>query len=52
MTGAILASGYNKLGTQEAMNDMYIVDDEREIDMKTIVRRLTPLECERLQGFP
>lgn len=21
-------------------------------DMKTIVRRLTPLECERLQGFP
>lgn len=52
VTGAILASGYNKLGTQEAMNDMYIVDDEREIDMKTIVRRLTPLECERLQGFP
>ena len=21
-------------------------------DMKTVVRRLTPLECERLQGFP
>ena len=52
VTGAILASGYNKLGTQEAMNDMYVVDDEREMDMKTIVRRLTPLECERLQGFP
>lgn len=23
-----------------------------EKDMKTVVRRLTPLECERLQGFP
>ena len=25
--------------------------DEEE-DMKTVVRRLTPMECERLQGFP
>ena len=87
VTGAILASGYNKLGTQEAMNDMYVVENADELfnsknrpiqgirtgthvsreglqigngfnswggydDMKTIVRRLTPLECERLQGFP
>ena len=26
MTGALMASGYNKLGTQEAMNDMYVVE--------------------------
>lgn len=43
-TGALKASGYNKLGTQEAANDMYITG--------SVVRRLTPLECERLQGFP
>ena len=24
-TGALMASGYDKLGTQEAMNDMYVV---------------------------
>ena len=43
-TGALMASGYDKLGTQEAANDMYITG--------SVVRRLTPLECERLQGFP
>ena len=26
VTGALMASGYNKLGTQEAMNDMYVVE--------------------------
>ena len=24
-TGSLMASGYNKLGTQEAMNDLYVV---------------------------
>ena len=24
-TGALMASGYNKLGTQEAANDMYVI---------------------------
>ena len=47
-TGSLMASGYNKLGTQEACNDMYVVDQKP----KYIVRRLTPLECTRLQGFP
>lgn len=83
-----MASGYQKLGTQEAMSDMYVVgggnmnsnwdgtqtaptltqknanggqrmpDKENfnavieETDMETVVRRLTPTECERLQGFP
>lgn len=42
--GSLMASGYQKNGTQEAANDMYITTD--------MVRRLTPLECERLQGFP
>lgn len=39
-----MASGYDKLGTQEASNDMYVTGPT--------VRRLTPKECERLQGFP
>lgn len=30
-----------------------MIIEEREVEMKkTIVRRLSPLECERLQGFP
>lgn len=29
-----------------------IMDDNNEHEGKMIVRRLTPLECERLQGFP
>ena len=44
-TETLMASGYSKLGTQEAMNDMFIANEY-------IVRRLTPLECSRLQGFP
>ena len=87
VTGSLMASGYSKLGTQEAANDMYIVDsnggnmgwkywNEEEVAGtlstrnagggqrmpdkenfnavvgKTVVRRLTPIECERLQGFP
>ena len=33
---------------QDAYSDMFVTEDE----METVVRRLTPLECERLQGFP
>lgn len=44
-SGTLMASGYNKLGTQEAMNDMFVANEY-------IVRKLTPLECSRLQGFP
>lgn len=43
-SGSLMASGYGRLGTQKAVNDMFVVNH--------IVRRLTPLECERLQGFP
>lgn len=110
-TGSLFASGYDKLGTQEVANDMYIVQsmetfhctsevnktqtlkardykdpqcvaygldqasfnqginaqydfkvEEEKIGTQvakgpgavcqSIVRRLTPMECERLQGFP
>lgn len=27
VTGSLMASGYNKLGTQEAMNDMYVTGE-------------------------
>ncbi len=84
-----MAWGYQKLGTQEAMNDMYVVEGGSQMnsnwdgsqtsptltsrnagggqrmpdkenfncvigekEMETVVRRLTPLECTRLQGFP
>ena len=84
-----MAWGYQKLGTQEAMNDMYVVEGGSQMnsnwdgtqtsptltsrnagggqrmpdkenfncvigekEMETVVRRLTPTECERLQGFP
>lgn len=47
-----MAWGYQKLGTQEAMNDMYITDRGGTEQMETVVRRLTPRECERLQGYP
>ena len=55
--GSLMASGYSKLGTQEACNGMYVTQ-ERNNDMEdnntmtAFVRRLTPTECERLQGFP
>ena len=51
IVGTLMAWGYQKLGTQEAMNGMYITD-RGGTEMETVVRRLTPLECTRLQGFP
>ena len=109
VTGSLMASGYNKNGTQEAMSGMYVVGknwdgsqtsptltsnnagggqrmpdkdnfnaviqtletkdvrtaDERSHSLRardykdpqcvtgqSVVRRLTPMECERLQGYP
>lgn len=47
---------YNKVGALNCMHDQQIVmysDKEHgQSAIKWIVRRLTPLECERLQGFP
>lgn len=33
-------------------SEVFIVDDSQERDEMKVVRRLTPLECTRLQGFP
>ncbi len=41
-------SRYHKMGSE----DTYVLDNNKEDDGKSNVRRLTPLECERLQGFP
>lgn len=96
-TGTLCASGYAKLGTQEALNGMYVIqpvkpgdkqmpnyytmqsfseyaeynsastvkcrdykgftdlvqeDHMEQQQKKYVLRRLTPVECARLQGFP
>lgn len=46
VTGTLCASGYpDKLTHQDVINGLYPVQH-------SVVRRLTPLECTRLQGFP
>lgn len=44
----------NQLYLQETVGALNCMDDQQKvIDMReTNVRRLTPLECERLQGYP
>lgn len=44
----------DKIGALNCMDDQQkILKDGDDMDgCKTVVRRLTPLECERLQGFP
>lgn len=46
MVGSLCARDYKGIGNQ------YISEDKCIIAPKYSVRRLTPLECERLQGFP
>ena len=41
------AGGAQRMTDKDNFNCVIGVDD-----MKTVVRRLTPMECERLQGFP
>lgn len=54
VTGTIQASCSTKqfLGNQEAFSGSYHVVDKAKPPRKYIVRRLTPTECARLQGFP
>ena len=48
-TGPLMANSHpGSYCGQDAYSDMFVTEDE----METVVRRLTPLECERLQGFP
>ena len=58
VVGTLMANAGTKLwlGNQEAFSGAYhIIETQTEVgcsSVKHIVRRLTPLECERLQGFP
>lgn len=49
ITGALCARDYKGVDTQYVQEGKVVVQME---DRHYIVRRLTPLECERLQGFP
>ena len=53
VVGTLMANAGTKLwlGNQEAFSGAYHII-ERNRGLKHIVRRLTPLECERLQGYP
>ncbi|MBR5199233.1 MAG: DNA cytosine methyltransferase [Bacteroidales bacterium] len=53
VVGTLMANAGTKLwlGNQEAFSGAYHII-ERRMGVRYIVRRLTPLECERLQGFP
>lgn len=33
-------------------NSQYVSQDKCVVESRQLIRRLTPLECERLQGFP
>ena len=39
-------------GHQSSISDYTAIALQGENDMETVVRRLTPLECERLQAYP
>lgn len=53
VTGALCANSHPGSYTgQDAFNDMLPVVPADKPNRKYIVRRLTPLECCRLQGFP
>ena len=53
VVGTLMANAGTKLwlGNQEAFSGAYHII-ERRMGVRYSVRRLTPLECERLQGFP
>ena len=48
VTGALCACDYKGVGSQYVSEDKLIIDPKQ----RYIVRRLTPTECARLQGFP
>jgi DNA (cytosine-5)-methyltransferase 1 len=48
--GSLCARDYKGVGSQYVDEGKCVV--ERQQQVRYIVRRLTPLECERLQGFP
>lgn len=36
----------------KGINNQYVSEDKCVVEKRSLIRRLTPLECERLQGFP
>ena len=36
----------------KGINNQYVSEDKCVVEGVNLIRRLTPLECERLQGFP
>lgn len=47
----------NTVGTigytdHKGINNQYVSEDKCIVEKRKLIRRLTPLECERLQGFP
>ncbi len=39
-------------GDEKGVGNQYVSQDKCIVERKQLVRRLTPLECERLQGYP
>ena len=39
-------------GDEKGAGDQYAGQDKCIVEKRKLIRRLTPLECERLQGFP
>jgi DNA (cytosine-5)-methyltransferase 1 len=39
-------------GDHKGIGNQYVSDDKCVVEKRNRIRRLTPLECERLQGFP
>lgn len=39
-------------GDEKGVGSQYVSQDKCIVEKRSLIRRLTPLECERLQGFP
>ncbi|WP_312640254.1 DNA cytosine methyltransferase [Hydrogenoanaerobacterium sp.] len=39
-------------GDEKGIGNQYVSQDKCIVESRSLIRRLTPLECERLQGFP
>jgi DNA (cytosine-5)-methyltransferase 1 len=39
-------------GDEKGIGSQYVSQDKCIVENRNLIRRLTPLECERLQGFP
>jgi len=56
-TDLVMQTYQDKVGTlghsdHKGINNQYVDEDKCVVEGINLIRRLTPLECERLQGFP